>query len=126
MDQRVIIARLNIEHFHRKLAAEKGEATRQTINRLLADEEAKLAKLNNPPDSNPPQMTDKDNEYRQQADDAQASANSAQTDRDRAAWLRIAQSWLSLVRRQPKTNLENFDVKTKAQGTGQKESGSSH
>lgn len=126
MDQRVIIARLNIEHFRRKLAAEKREATRQTIIRLLADEEAKLAALNDPPDGTLPRMTDKDDEYRQQADAAQTSANSAETDRDRAAWLRIAQSWLGLVRRQPKTSLENFDAKAKAQGTGQEDSDSSH
>jgi hypothetical protein len=49
MDQRVIIARLNIEHFRRKLAAEKHEGTRQTIIRLLAEEEAKLAALSDPP-----------------------------------------------------------------------------
>lgn len=127
MDQRVIIAQLNIEHYRRKLVTEKSEATRQTIVRLLAEEEAKLAALkNDPPDSTPPRKTDKDDEYRQQADNAQTSANSANTDRDRAAWLRIAQSWLGLVRRQPKTNQENFDAKAKAQGTGQEDSGSSH
>lgn len=48
MDQRVMIARLNIEHFRRKLATEESEATRQTIMRLLAEEEAKLAALNDP------------------------------------------------------------------------------
>jgi hypothetical protein len=49
MDQGVIIARLNIEHFRRKLVAEKHEGTRQTIIRLLAEEEAKLAALSDPP-----------------------------------------------------------------------------
>jgi hypothetical protein len=48
VDRRVAIARLNIEHYRRKLGAEKSEATRQTIMRLLAGEEAKLAALNSP------------------------------------------------------------------------------
>jgi hypothetical protein len=37
------IARLNIEHFRRLLAVETDETKRQTILRLLAEEEAKLA-----------------------------------------------------------------------------------
>jgi hypothetical protein len=49
MDQRVFIAQLNIEHYHRKLAGEKDEKTRQTVVRLLAEEEAKLATLNDAP-----------------------------------------------------------------------------
>jgi hypothetical protein len=52
MDQRVTIARLNIEHYRRKLATEKSEATRHTIMRLLAEEEATLAALNDPPGEN--------------------------------------------------------------------------
>ena len=36
------IARLNIEHYRRLLAKETDEARRQTILRLLAEEEAKL------------------------------------------------------------------------------------
>mgnify|MGYP003347484429 CR=1 FL=1 len=42
MDQRILIARLNIEHFRHKLAEERDETTRQTIRRLLAEEEARL------------------------------------------------------------------------------------
>ncbi len=49
MDQRVYIAQLNIEHYRRKLLTERDEAQRQTINRLLAAEEAKLAELTDPP-----------------------------------------------------------------------------
>ncbi len=37
------VARLNIEHYRRLLATETDEARRQTIMRLLAEEEAKLA-----------------------------------------------------------------------------------
>lgn len=52
VDQRVLVARLNIEHFRRKLATETDEARRQMLQHLLAEEEAKLTALgskNNPP-----------------------------------------------------------------------------
>jgi hypothetical protein len=39
------VARLNIEHFRKKLAAETDETRRQQIVRLLAEEEAKLRAL---------------------------------------------------------------------------------
>ena len=45
VDQRVVIAQLNIEHFRRKLATEQDTAKRLTLLRLLAEEEAKLASL---------------------------------------------------------------------------------
>jgi hypothetical protein len=44
------IARLNIEHHRRLLARETDEARRQKIERLLAEEQAKLAALPDPPD----------------------------------------------------------------------------
>ena len=44
-----IIARLNIEHFRRKLATETDETKRQMLLRLIAEEEAKLAALDEPP-----------------------------------------------------------------------------
>lgn len=37
------VARLNIEHFRRLLAKETDESRRQILQRLLAEEEAKLA-----------------------------------------------------------------------------------
>jgi hypothetical protein len=37
------VARLNIEHYRRLLAKEADESRRQTLLRLLAEEEAKLA-----------------------------------------------------------------------------------
>jgi hypothetical protein len=46
-----IVARLNIEHFRKKLAGEIDEATRNTILGLLAEEEAKLAALDDPPNT---------------------------------------------------------------------------
>ena len=45
MDQRVVIAQLNIEHYRRKLATEANAAKRLTLLRLLAKEEARLAEL---------------------------------------------------------------------------------
>lgn len=45
------VARLNIEHYRRLLAKETDETRRQTILRLLAEEEAKLANAA-PPERN--------------------------------------------------------------------------
>ena len=39
------VARLNIEHYRKSLAAERDEAKRQTLMRLLAEEQAKVAAL---------------------------------------------------------------------------------
>lgn len=39
------VARLNIEHFRKQLAAECSDAKRATLMRLLAEEEEKLAAL---------------------------------------------------------------------------------
>ncbi len=49
MDQRVYIAQLSIKHYRKKLADEADQAKRETLQRLLVDEEAKLAALNDPP-----------------------------------------------------------------------------
>ncbi len=43
------IARANITHLREKLASEQDEAKRQTLQRLLAEEEAKMANLGDPP-----------------------------------------------------------------------------
>jgi hypothetical protein len=42
-DQRVTIARLNIEHFRRILTSEQDAAKRLAVHRQLTEEEAKLA-----------------------------------------------------------------------------------
>jgi hypothetical protein len=44
-----MIARLNISHYKMKLVTEREEAKRQILLRLLAEEEAKLAVLEDPP-----------------------------------------------------------------------------
>jgi hypothetical protein len=43
------IARLNIEHFRKRLAVETDETTRQMLLQLLTEEEAKLAGGNKGP-----------------------------------------------------------------------------
>jgi hypothetical protein len=58
-----------------------------------------------------------DNEYRQQAADAQRFADRAVSDADKATWLRIAQGWLALIRRPDQTDHEAFDAANKAHGT---------
>jgi hypothetical protein len=45
IDQRVVIALLNIDHYRGKLATEADAAKRLTLLRLLAKEEARLAEL---------------------------------------------------------------------------------
>lgn len=42
------VARLNIEHYRKLLARETDESKRQTLLRLLEEEEAKLTVLGNP------------------------------------------------------------------------------
>jgi hypothetical protein len=71
-------------------------------------------------------MNGDDNEYRRQAADAERQARSAKNDLDRASWLRIAQGWLSLLRRRPQSDEEAFDAQTKAKGTGQDDSESTN
>ena len=44
-----MIARLNISHYKMKVVTEQDEAKRQILLRLLAEEEAKLAALADPP-----------------------------------------------------------------------------
>jgi hypothetical protein len=71
-------------------------------------------------------MNGDDDEYRRQAADAERQARSAKNDLDRASWLRIAQGWLSLLRRRPQSDEEAFDAQTKAKGTGQDDSESTN
>ncbi len=67
----------------------------------------------------------KDDEYRREAANAQNAADHASNDRDRSAWLRIAQGWLLLIRN--RTRRENsFNAELKSRGTGQTNSDRSH
>jgi hypothetical protein len=45
----ITVARLNIEHFRKRLSNEADETTRQLLLRLLAEEETKLARLTSRP-----------------------------------------------------------------------------
>jgi len=49
-----MVARLNIEHFRKQLAAETDETRRQMLLRLLAEEEAKLAAVMDRPNERNP------------------------------------------------------------------------
>ena len=69
---------------------------------------------------------DKDDEYRRNAAEAQGWADKAKSDDDRAAWLRVVQGWLSLIRKPPQTAEEAFEEQLTAQDTHQERSGESH
>jgi hypothetical protein len=67
-----------------------------------------------------------DDEYRRNAAEAQSWADKAKSDDDRAAWLRVAQGWLQLIRKQPQTAQESFDEQVATQDTHQARSETSH
>ncbi len=46
------ISRLNIDHFRKMLATEQEQMKREMLLRLLAEEEAKLSALDDPPTRN--------------------------------------------------------------------------
>jgi hypothetical protein len=49
----------------------------------------------------------KDEEYRRQAADAEKQARLAKSGFDRESWLRIAQGWMSLLRKRRTSNEES-------------------
>ena len=69
---------------------------------------------------------DKYEEYRKRADEAQALADRTQNPNDKAAWLRIAQGWMDMLPKPKQSAGQRFDAQTKAKGTGQDDSESSH
>jgi hypothetical protein len=71
-------------------------------------------------------MTNSEDEYRRNAAEAQKMADRARGDVDRAAWLRIAQGWLGMIRSRPQTAQEDFDQAVSEKGTGQDENKSSN
>lgn len=70
-------------------------------------------------------MTD-DEEFRRQAADAQKQANGARNELDREAWLRIAQGWMSLLRKRPQSDEEAFEARSSVTKTSDKDSDTSH
>jgi hypothetical protein len=69
---------------------------------------------------------DRSNKYRKLARDAQTMADEAGSPEDKASWRSIAQSWLDLLRGTQQPAEQRFDDQSKARGTGQDESGSTH
>jgi hypothetical protein len=65
-------------------------------------------------------------EYRKQAAEAQKQAELSKTDHDREAWLRIAQSWLGLLRRSRQSEEEVFEARSAAEKTSDQDSDTSH
>jgi hypothetical protein len=65
-------------------------------------------------------MTDeKLNQYRRYSREAEEQAERAIRDEDRASWLRIAQSWLRLIPRRGRADIERFDAQADDKGTHQ-------
>jgi hypothetical protein len=71
-------------------------------------------------------MSDKDDEYRKRAAEAQGWADRLLSPLDKEAWLRVAQGWLGLIRKPRLTPQETFNERVKDVGTGQDPSESSH
>jgi hypothetical protein len=69
---------------------------------------------------------DKHDEYRKRAAEAQAMADRTRNVDDKQSWLRIAQSYLEMLPQAKQTAEQRFDAQTKARGTGQNDSESSH
>jgi hypothetical protein len=53
-------------------------------------------------------------EYRRQAAYAEERARAATLDSDRESWLRIAQGWMSLLRKRPQSDAEAFNDQSAA------------
>lgn len=70
----------------------------------------------------------RDDEFRRQAADAEKHAQAARNDADREAWLRIAQGWMSLLRKRPQNSAEAdaFEARSTAIKTTDKDSDTSH
>jgi hypothetical protein len=64
-------------------------------------------------------IEDDEKYFRTQAIEAQKQADRARSDVDRGNWLRIAQSWMSLIKGRTLTAKETFDDASQKQGTNQ-------
>lgn len=69
---------------------------------------------------------DKRDEYHRNAADAQREADGAIGEMDRAAWLRVAAGWLSLLRKRAPSAQERFDQEVSEKETGQEGNKSSN
>ena len=57
-----------------------------------------------------------DDVYRRHAAEADRQARLARNELDRAAWLRVAQGWSSLLRKHPLSDEEAFGAQSPSQG----------
>jgi hypothetical protein len=64
--------------------------------------------------------------FRREAAAAQEKADNARNDQDRATWLRIAQSWMNMLRSGEKTRDQEFEEHVEKKGTRQERSDESH
>jgi hypothetical protein len=65
-------------------------------------------------------MQDRHAYYRTQAAAAQEHAKAASRDEDKAAWLKLAADWLSMIPTAPEVaDQQQFDHRTEAEGTHQ-------
>jgi len=71
-------------------------------------------------------MMRKFDEYRHYANEAQELADRSLYEEDKASWLRIAQSWLSILREYQGSPEAEFETVTETRGTGQRRSTSMH
>jgi hypothetical protein len=70
-------------------------------------------------------------EYRRNAEECQRMADNTSNDHDKRAWLRLAESWMRMVRKEAQRHpagqaSDAFDAEHRARGTGQSDSRSSH
>jgi hypothetical protein len=66
-------------------------------------------------------------EYRRNAKFAQDQADRTVNEKDKASWLRVAASWLGMIRKsQSEKDTDAFDVEADTKGTRQPDSDSSH
>jgi hypothetical protein len=69
---------------------------------------------------------DKYDEYRKLAREAQDMADKTEYQDDKASWLRIAKGWLEMLPKPRQSAEQRSDAQSKAKGTGQDDSDSSH
>jgi hypothetical protein len=73
------------------------------IERFESKEQGRLTQSAGDQDQCSMHITASDDEYRKQAADAEKQASLAHGEVDRAAWLRIAQGFLGLLRKRPQS-----------------------
>jgi hypothetical protein len=72
---------------------------------------------------------DRFDEYRRNAQECQRMADSTSNESDRRSWLRLAESWMRMVRREAgrdSNDHDAFDAEHRARGTRQLNSSTAH